>query len=205
MKQVELAALVVETSSGMPVVVLREHDAPHRLLSIFIGGPEATSIALAASGQRSPRPLTHDLMATLVGSLDGAIDKAEITELTDGAFFASLALHGPTGEQRLDTRPSDAIALAVRVGAPMYVSEAVLAEAGTLPEPEPEPEPEPTMDDAAIDHAVDEFRAFLDDIRPEHFSADPAGGRGEARADDPDDEQVEARADDPDDTGTADT
>ena len=193
MKQVELAALVVETSSGMPVVVLREHDAPHRLLSIFIGGPEATSIALAASGQRSPRPLTHDLMATLVGSLDGAIDKAEITELTDGAFFASLALHGPTGEQRLDTRPSDAIALAVRVGAPMYVSEAVLAEAGTLPEPEPEPEPEPTMDDAAIDHAVDEFRAFLDDIRPEHFSADPAGGRGEARADDPDD------------TGTADT
>lgn len=189
MKQVELAALVVETSSGMPVVVLREHDAPHRLLSIFIGGPEATSIALAASGQRSPRPLTHDLMATLVGSLDGAIDKAEITELTDGAFFASLALHGPTGEQRLDTRPSDAIALAIRVGAPMYVSEAVLAEAGTLPPPDPEPEP--TMDDAAIDHAVDEFRALLDDIQPEHFSADPAAG-------DP------ASPDDPDDTGTAD-
>jgi uncharacterized protein len=179
MKRVEVAALVVETNSGMPVVVLREHDAPHRLLSIVIGGPEATSIALAASGQRSPRPLTHDLMATLVGSLDGAIDKAEITELTDGAFIASLALHGPTGDQTLDTRPSDAIALAVRVGAPLYVSEAVLDEAGTLPPPEPEPEPEsepePTMDEAEIDHAVDEFRSFLDDVQPEHFGDDPTG------------------------------
>lgn len=204
MKLVELAALVVETNSGMPVVVLREHDAPHRLLSIFIGGPEATSIALAASGQRSPRPLTHDLMATLVGSLDGAIDKAEITEVTDGAFFASLALHGPTGEQRLDTRPSDAIALAMRVGAPLYVSEAVLAEAGTLPPPEPEPDS--TMDDAAIDHAVDEFRVFLDDIQPEHFGADPAADQADQadQADDRVDDQADVQADDPDDSGPAD-
>lgn len=187
MKRVELAALAVETESGLPVVVLREHDAPHRLLSIFIGGPEATSIALAASGQRADRPLTHDLMATLVGSLDAAIDAAEITELSDGAFLASLALHGPTGEQRLDTRPSDAIALAVRVGAPLFVSEAVLDEAGIVPPPDEPDEPDasdapvtaaPVLDEASIEAAVDEFRTFLDDLEPEHFAdlSDPGAG-----------------------------
>lgn len=167
MKRVDLAALAVEASSGTPVVVLREHDAPHRLLTIVVGGAEASSIALAASGQRPPRPLTHDLMATLVGSLDGAIDAAEITELSDGAFLASLALHGPTGEQRLDTRPSDAIALAVRVGAPLYVSEAVLDEAGTLPPADEADEPEIDADE--IEAAVDEFRGFLDEIEPADF------------------------------------
>ncbi|MEX2626833.1 MAG: bifunctional nuclease family protein [Ilumatobacteraceae bacterium] len=183
MKRVDVAALAVETSSGNPVVVLREHDPPHRLLSIFVGGPEATSIALAASGQESPRPLTHDLMATLLGSLDTAIDSAEITELSDGAFLSTLALHGPAGEQRLDSRPSDAIALAVRAGAPLYVSEAVLDEAGVLPTEQPdetvpgETVPgEPVLDETEIDQAVDEFRAFLDGVEPEHFAADADAG-----------------------------
>lgn len=191
MKQVDVAALAVETSSGNPVVVLREHDAPHRLLSIFVGGPEATSIALAASGQQSSRPLTHDLMATLVGSLDAAIDAAEITELSDGAFLANLALHGPTGEQRLDTRPSDAIALAVRVGAPLYVSDAVLEAAGTFPPDEEADTPvideseveqsgigQQQFDAEEIDRTVDEFRDFLDDVEPAHFADGDQEGPG---------------------------
>jgi bifunctional DNase/RNase len=163
----------VEASSGVPLVVLREDDAPHRLLPIFVGGPEAAAIAVAMSGQPSPRPLTHDLMAALVTSLDGQLDSVEVTELREGSYLATLSMHGPAGEQRLDTRPSDAIALAVRLGAPLYVADEVLDEAGTLPPTEGD---EAVMDDASIDQTVEEFRAFLDDIDPSQF----AGGAGEA-------------------------
>jgi len=164
MKQVDLAGLSMEATSGAPLVVLREQDEPHRLLAIFVGGPEAVAIALAVSGQEPPRPLTHDLMAALVQSLDGHLDGVEVTELREGSFLATLAIHGPAGPHRLDTRPSDAIALAVRMGAPLFVSEAVLDEAGTVPVID--------VDDTAIDEAVEEFRSFLDDVDPAHFAED---------------------------------
>ena len=162
----------MEATSGVPLVVLREDDAPHRLLPIFIGGPEAAAIALAVTGQASPRPLTHDLMAALVQSLDGHLDSVEVTELREGSYFATLSVHGAAGEQRLDTRPSDAIALAVRLGAPLFVADEVLDEAGTLPAAE---SVEAVMDEVTIDQAVDQFRAFLDDIDPSQFAD---GGRG---------------------------
>jgi uncharacterized protein len=165
MKRVMVAGLAMEATSGVPLVVLREDDAPHRLLPIFIGGPEAAAIALAVTGQASPRPLTHDLMAALVQSLDGHLNSVEVTELREGSYLASLSVHGPAGEQRLDTRPSDAIALAVRLGAPLFVADEVLDEAGTLPAGEGEV----VMDDATIDQTVDEFRTFLDDIDPSQF------------------------------------
>jgi uncharacterized protein len=164
MKSVDLAGLAFESTTGAPVVILREHDAPHRMLPIFIAGPEAAAIA-AASDDAAPRLLTHDLMAALVQTLEGRIDAVEVTELRDGAFHARMAVHGPTGRQQLDTRPSDAIALAVRLGVPLFVSEAVLDEAGTLPIEEPAEPP----DEEAIDDAVDEFRSFLDDIDPSQF------------------------------------
>ncbi len=170
MKQVELAGLAFEATSGSPLVVLREHDDPHRLLPIFVSGPDAAAIAHAVSGQASPRPLTHDLMAALVQSLDGHVDAVEVTELRHGAYFATLFVHGPNGEQRLDTRPSDAIALAARVGAPLYVADAVLDEAGTLPEVEGHG---PALDPATIDAAVDEFRSFLDEVDPSCFARGP--------------------------------
>lgn len=169
MKQVEIAGLAIEATSGDPIVILREHDEPHRLLPIFVGGPEAAAIALAVSGEPVDRPLTHDLMAALVSSLSGHLDAVEVTELRDGAYLASLAVHGPTGEQRLDTRPSDAIALALRLDAPLFVAEAVLDEAGTIPAEELEAG---GLDDEAIDEAVAQFRSFLDDIDPTAFTED---------------------------------
>jgi bifunctional DNase/RNase len=171
MKRVMIAALGVEASSGAPMVVLREDDAPHRLLPIFVGAPEATAIAFAVSGEAAPRPLTHDLMAALVQTLDGHLDAVEVTELHEGSFLARLAMHGPLGEQHLDTRPSDAIALAVRLGAPLFVADEVLDEAGSLPAEEPTQEPiDVPIDEAAIDQAVAEFRTFLDDIDAAQFA-----------------------------------
>ena len=145
MKRVELAGLAVEGSSGTPFVVLREDDEPHRLLPIFVGGPEAAAIALAVSGNVPPRPLTHDLMASLVENLAGHVDSVEVTELREGAFVASLAIHGPAGERRLDTRPSDAIALALSAEKPILISRRVLEDAAipipaeVLDDPPPEP------------------------------------------------------------------
>lgn len=164
MKLVDLAGLALEATVGAPVVVLREHDEPHRLLPIFVGSPEAAAIALGVAGQEPDRPLTHDLMAALVRSLGGHLEAVEVTELSEGAFMASLRVHSPTGEHRIDTRPSDAIALAVRLGAPVFVSDAVLDEAGTLPLLE--------VDETIIDDEVDEFRSFLDDVEASHFALD---------------------------------
>jgi bifunctional DNase/RNase len=158
MKLVEIVGLHIEASSGAPLVLLREHDEPHRVLPIFVGSPEAASIALALSGEAAPRPLTHDVMAALVTSVDAHVEAVEVTDLRDGAFLAELAISGPTGAMRLDTRPSDAIALAVRLGAPLFVSDAVLEEAGTLFVDD--------LDEEGIDDEVAEFRALLDDLDP---------------------------------------
>ena len=169
----------MDPGTGASILVLREHEAPNRLLPIIVGGAEAASIAIAASGQTAPRPMTHDLMATLVESFDGRIDAVEVTDLQDGSFLASLAVSGPTGEHRVDTRPSDAIALAVRLHAPLFVSEHVLDEAGTLPPVE--------LDEEAIDAEVDQFRDFLAGLDPTDFAVElpPADDTDDpSRADD---------------------
>jgi bifunctional DNase/RNase len=164
---VDLIGIQMDPVTGASILVLREHDEPNRLLPIIVGGAEAASIALAAQGQALPRPMTHDLMASLVELFDGHLDAVEVVDFQDGAFIANLAVSGPTGDLRLDTRPSDGIALAVRLHAPLYVSEHVLDEAGTYPEGEP------VLDDAEIDAEVDQFRDFLDQLAPEDFSVDP--------------------------------
>jgi bifunctional DNase/RNase len=164
---VDLVGIQMDPLSGASALVLREHDAPNRLLPIIVGGAEAASIAVAAQGHTMPRPMTHDVMASLVEQFHGHLDAVEITDLLDGAFVANLAVSGPTGDLRLDTRPSDAIALAVRLHAPLYVSEHVLDEAGTYPEPEG------ALDEAEIDVEVDQFREFLVGLEPEDFEGEP--------------------------------
>ena len=128
------------------------------MLPIFIGTPEAAAIALGLSGEVPPRPITHDLMLALVDSAGAHVERAEVTELRNGTFMAEVELQGPRGARRLDSRPSDAIALAVRVDVPLFVSDDVLDEAGAiLSEP---------VDEQAIDDEVARFRSALDDLDP---------------------------------------
>ena len=192
MISVELIGIQVDPISGAAALVLREHDAPNRLLPIMIGQADASSIAIAASGTRLPRPMTHDLMASMVDALDGHLDAVEVTELHDGAFLANLTLSGPAGQRVIETRPSDAIALAVRMQAPMFVSETVLDEAGALPIDEPETDQ--LSLDASIDAEIDQFRAFLDELDPDDFidttatdtpATDTRAGAGDSTAGDP--------------------
>jgi uncharacterized protein len=161
MKRVSVAGLAVEETTRAPLVLLREDDAPHRVMPIFIGQSEATAIALEINGQTPPRPLSHDLMASLVDILDGQLEAVEVTELSGGIFIASLEVRGPGGSHRVDARPSDGIALALRLGAPLFVGEAVLDEAGTVPPVE--------IDEEHIDETVDEFRSFLEGLDPSEF------------------------------------
>jgi bifunctional DNase/RNase len=180
MKQVDLAGLAVEANAGAPVVILREHDEPHRLLPIFIGGLEAASIAMAATGQEPPRPMTHDLMATVLGELGGRLDAVEMSELDEGTYAAALKLDGPMGGRLIDARPSDALALALRLGAPVYVSDDLLDSAGSLPVIDLDEAMDDTvLPDEEIDEAVAEFRTFLDDIDASQFELDDPGAENE--------------------------
>jgi uncharacterized protein len=165
-KHVELLGLTVEASSRAPLVLLREHDAPRRVLPIFVGPVEATAIALALGDEPPPRPLTHDLMVTLVETAHARVERVEVTELREGTFFAELAVSGPSGERRVDSRPSDAIALAVRVDAPLYVASAVLDEAGAVVAE--------TLDEQAIDREVARFRTALEAFNPAQLQEGPA-------------------------------
>jgi bifunctional DNase/RNase len=198
MRPVDVLGLNVEAANGGPLVLLREHDAPHRVQPISIGAPEAIAIGLALDHEVPPRPLTHDLLATFVHDLDARVDHVEVTALRNGTFHAELTVEGPTGERRLDSRPSDAIALALRVDAPVFVSEDVLDEAGAIlavvtDEDTVEAEVEVEVDQEAIEAEVARFRTLLDDLDPAQLTgdepddADDPGGPTAQEDDDPDD------------------
>ncbi|MDP6176628.1 MAG: bifunctional nuclease family protein [Acidimicrobiales bacterium] len=150
--------------SGTPVVLLRELEG-ERLLPIFIGMAEATSIGLVLAGQEPPRPMTHDLMAILLDSFSIQLNRVHVTELRDRTFFAELHLQGPAGDQVLSCRPSDAIAIAIRTETPIFAASEVLDEAGYMA-----PLDESGQAVPAAEAQVEEFREFLDSVNPEDFA-----------------------------------
>ena len=168
---VELMGLQVEPDTGAPIVLLRETDDPHRLLPVFIGTPEAIAIAVGIQGAMTTRPQTHDLLIDVLEGADTHLVRVEVTDLESDTFHAELVLRGPDGMRRVSSRPSDAIALAVRLHAPMFVTEAVLDEAG-LEVVEVEEAGAP-MSAAEIDETIEEFTTFLDDIDPADFEDSP--------------------------------
>ncbi len=166
MKEVTLLGIQLEATTGSPVLVLEEAEGRQRLLPLFIGAPEAASIALALSGAEPPRPLTHDLLVHTIDAVGGHVERAEVTGYDEGMFLAELVVAVPGAEHRIDARPSDAIAVAIRTGAPVFVDDDVLDEAGAEPPP-----PEPEDGEHEVDEAeLDEFRAFLEDLSPDDFT-----------------------------------
>ena len=152
--------------ANTPVVLLREADG-ERLLPIFIGMAEATSIGMVLAGQDPPRPMTHDLMAGLFETFAISLEQVVVTELRDRTFFAEIRLRGPAGTEVVSCRPSDAIALAVRTGTPIFATEEVLDEAGYMA-----PLDESGQAVPAAEAQVEEFREFLDSVNPEDFAGD---------------------------------
>ena len=158
MIELELVGVRVELPHNQPIVLLKESTG-ERFLPIWIGAVEATSIAFALQGVETARPMTHDLMKDLLEALTVDVERIVVTELKDGTFYAEILMNGPAGEVRVSSRPSDAIALAVRGGIPVFAEEAVLEEAGILIE---------DSDDA--DQEVEKFTEFLDNVTPEDFA-----------------------------------
>ena len=138
--QVDILGLSTSPSSaGAYALILKETNGK-RKLPIIIGAFEAQSIALELEGMKPPRPLTHDLMRNIIDTFAVSLNEVCINELRDGTFYAKLTIEGLSDTQEVDSRPSDAIALAVRYGAPIYVGEEVLNEAGVVSEDDEEVE-----------------------------------------------------------------
>ncbi len=166
MVEVHLTAVRVDLQSNTPVVLLQESEGSRRTLPIFIGGPEATAIAFALQGVDTPRPMTHDLMRDLLEALGASVERVVITELRSTTYFAELQLQIGDKHSTVSSRPSDAIALAARTGAPLYVVDDVLDAEGVVLQTEEEDE-----DRTNPDELVGQFREFLDNVRPEDFSS----------------------------------
>ena len=112
--------------------ILMKESAGTRFLPVIVGSFEAQSIALALEDVQMPRPMTHDLFCNILEDLSVEVNEVVISELAEGTFYSKIVLAGPMGTTDVDARPSDAIALALRVGAPIYASESVMEEAAVL-------------------------------------------------------------------------
>jgi bifunctional DNase/RNase len=121
-----LRGLILDPNTESPVLILREAEGGGLFLPIWIGAFEANAIALAVEGIQPPRPLTHDLLRATLEALGGKLERVEVHDLSEGTFYARLVVSSPTADLTIDARPSDAIALALRVEAPIWTARRVL-------------------------------------------------------------------------------
>lgn len=155
MLKMELHGVNLDMTTSQPVVILKD-PAAKRFLPIWIGQFEATAILMEMQGIKPSRPLTHDLLKTVLEQLKASVHHILIDNLKDGTFFAKIHLDNGTGPLAIDARPSDAIALAVRVGAPIFAEESVLEQASIFTE-------------EGEDDEIERFRSFLNSVGPEDF------------------------------------
>jgi len=160
--EMELVGVRVQMPTNAPILLLREVEGEKRTLPIYIGGPEAHAIDLALSDTKTARPMTHDLVVNLLEQLNARLEQIVITELRQGTFYADLYLRDATDSvTTMSVRPSDAIALAVRLETPIFADEALVDEAGIETEDE----------DGDEEEMVEELRKFLDEVNPEDFKS----------------------------------
>ena len=169
MKVLDVLGVRVEMPTNQPIVLLRERDGD-RYLPIWIGAAEATAIAYAQQGIEPPRPLTHDLLKNVLEELQVVLDKIVVTEVRDRTYYAELHLVVAGSARTVSSRPSDAIALAVRTGSPIFAEETLLDEVGQVVEEEAEGE-----GGAESEDLLEEFRDFIENVNPEDFAGGEKG------------------------------
>jgi bifunctional DNase/RNase len=172
MIEVVLRAVRVDVGSSTPLLLLEEVGG-ERVLPIFIGAPEAAAIAYALQGVEAPRPMSHDLLGHVITALGAKVFSVEITELVDNTFFANLRLVRTNEEIIVSARPSDAVALALRVGAPILVGDDLMAAEGKVMQLAYDEDDEEyvALDTPSEADLVAQLREFLDQVRPEDFDA----------------------------------
>jgi len=156
MRQMKVDKLGIDLLTHDPVVILKDLEGK-RYLPILIGPFEATAIALALEGTQVPRPLSHDLMRTMLESLHASLEQIVIHDIKDSTFFAKLIVRSNGDTQEIDARPSDCIALALRMQAPIYVSDKIVLE-------------ETVPDKKAEQEEVQRFKRFIEELKPSDFN-----------------------------------
>jgi bifunctional DNase/RNase len=130
--EVKIRGLMMDPNSGTPIVILKDVNS-ETLLPIWVGAYEANAIALEIEKIATQRPMTHDLLRNLIVEMGARVERVVVTELRDNTFFAVIEMRSSSGDfMMLDSRPSDAIALALRADCPIYVNEAVIQASHSL-------------------------------------------------------------------------
>src|SRR5262245_42427785 len=154
--EMKVKGLMWDPVSRMPIVILRTQEGEGQLLPIFVGLFEANAIAQQLDGSLSPRPMTHDLLGNLIDALHARVDRVVITDLRDNTFFALIHLIRNGEKLAIDARPSDAMALALRVKVPIFVEDSVLARSSASGE------------EGQVDEA-ERLRRWLETVDPEEL------------------------------------
>jgi bifunctional DNase/RNase len=147
-----------------PIVLLKTADG-NKFLPIWIGHPEAAAILMKLQSQSPPRPMTHDLLSDMLEQLEAQVVRITVTELRENTFYAQITVQQDGREIEIDSRPSDAIALAIRAEAPIFAADRVIEESAIEFEGE-------DVDQEVLDAEVAKFRHFLDEVTPEDFAVE---------------------------------
>jgi bifunctional DNase/RNase len=161
MQEMVIYGVSFDMVGKQPIVLLKTADG-NKFLPIWIGHPEAAAILMRLQGASTPRPMTHDLVSEMLTQLDAKIVRIAVTELRENTFYAVITVSVDGSEIEVDSRPSDAIALAVRAEAPIFAADSVIDESAIEFEHE----------DVNEEEVVEEFKRFLDEVKPEDFSTE---------------------------------
>jgi uncharacterized protein len=172
MQEMVIYGVSFDLVGKQPIVLLKTADG-NRYLPIWIGQPEAAAILMKLQGAATPRPMTHDLVTDMLEQLDAQVVRITVTELRDNTFYASITVAMNGSEIEVDSRPSDAIALAVRAEAPIFAADRVIEESAIEFEGEEVNEEE----------IVSDFKKFLDNVSPEEFAVEDEEEREEREED----------------------
>jgi bifunctional DNase/RNase len=163
MQQMNVYGVSFDLVGKQPIVLLKTVDG-NRFLPIWIGHPEAAAILMKLQNAATPRPMTHDLVTDILGELGARVVQVAVTELRENTFYAQVTVQQDGSEYEVDSRPSDAIALAVRAEAPIFVADDVIDESAIEFEGE-------EISDEALEKEVSKFRSFLENVTPDEFAS----------------------------------
>jgi hypothetical protein len=164
MQEMVIYGVSFDLVGKQPIVLLKTADG-NKFLPIWIGHPEAAAILMRLQSQAPPRPMTHDLVTDMLEQLGAQVIRITVTELRENTFYAQITVQQDGSEIEIDSRPSDAIALAIRADAPIFAADRVIEESAIEFEGE-------EVSDEEIEEKVKEFKSFLDEVTPDQFAVE---------------------------------
>ena len=165
MQEMQIYGVSFDLVGKQPIVLLKTAEG-NKFLPIWIGHPEAAAILMKLQSASTPRPMTHDLLTEMLEQLGAQVTRITVTELRENTFYAQITVQLDGSEIEVDSRPSDAIALAIRADAPIFAADDVIEESAIEFEGEEVTEEE-------IESKVSEFKQFLDQVTPDEFAVEP--------------------------------